>query len=75
MKINLNVQVVNGTKEVTKAYGPGLCDVPDGLAKQCLRDGIATEQTGEQAEAAALAKAEADAQAKAESDSAKGAGK
>jgi len=64
MKINLKLQVINGTKDGRETYGPGLAVVPDGLAKQCLRDGIATEQTAEQAEAAAAAKAEAQRAAK-----------
>ena len=79
MKINLKLQVINGTKDGRETYGPGLAVVPDGLAKQCLRDGIATEQTAEQAEAVATAKAEAkadaDAKAKADADAAKASGK
>ena len=68
MKINLKVQVINGVKGGRKVYGPGVTEMPDGLAKQCLRDGIATELSAEQVEAIAAVKAEADAEAKAKAD-------
>ena len=69
MRINLIVQLVNGVKGgAINTYGPGLAEVPDGLAKQCLRDGIATEMTGDQKQAIASAKADADADAKADAD-------
>ena len=68
MKINLSLQLVNGTKDGQKVYGPGIAEVPDGLAKQCLRDGFATELSGAQKEALAAAKAEIDAAVKAEAE-------
>jgi len=75
MRINLSVQLINGVKGgPSKVYGPGLAEVPDGLAKQCLRTGRATVMTGDQKQAVASAKADADANAKADADADKDAG-
>lgn len=43
MKIRLNAQVTNGIGKVgeRKVYGPGEDEVPDALANQLIKDGVA----------------------------------